>query len=135
MIRALDTNIVVMSLRKNASPCVIKHFRQLEPAMIVVPEIVRAELLHGCLKSERPEEHLAAVSRFLAPYQYLPFDTQAAEHYADIRAHLERCGKLIGPNDLFIAATARAAKAILVTNNLKEFQRVPGLQCEDWTAL
>lgn len=134
MIRALDTNTIVMSLRQNVSPCVIDRFRQFEPSMIVVPEIVRAELLHGCLKSERAKENLTAVSRFLAPYQHLSFDAQAAEHYADIRSHLERCGNLIGPNDLFIAATARAAKAILVTNNLKEFQRVPGLQCEDWTA-
>ncbi|MCF6311031.1 MAG: type II toxin-antitoxin system VapC family toxin [Verrucomicrobiales bacterium] len=133
MLWALDTNIVVMSLRQNAPPSVIERFRQLEPSNIVVPEIVRAELLHGCLKSQQIKKNLSAVSRFLAPYQHLPFDAEAAEHYADIRNTLERQGLCIGPNDLLIAATARAAKATLVTNNLKEFQRIPKLKCEDWT--
>jgi len=99
-----------------------------------VPEMVRAELLHGCLRSDRPEENLAAVESFLAPFRRLPFGSDAAEHYAQIRTDLERAGTPIGPNDLVIAATVRAQGAILVTNNLREFQRVPGLDCEDWTA-
>jgi tRNA(fMet)-specific endonuclease VapC len=134
MIWALDTNIVVMALRRGTSQRVVKRFQQTDPGTIVVPEMVRAELLHGCLKSDRSEENLQAVGRFLAPYRRLPFGAKAAEHYAEIRATLERSGETIGPNDLVIAATVRAAGAILVTNNLREFQRVPELECEDWSA-
>jgi tRNA(fMet)-specific endonuclease VapC len=131
--RALDTNIVVMALRRRTAPRVAERFREVEPGEIVVPEMVRAELLHGCLRSERPRENLEAVERFLAPFLRLSFGSDAAEHYAEIRIALERLGTPIGPNDLVIAATVRAAGAILVTNNLREFQRVPGLECEDWT--
>lgn len=132
MIRALDTNIVVVALRRNVPPQLVERFRRADPGAILVPEMVRAELLHGCLKSERPEENLRAVARFLAPYRRLPFGSQAAEHYAQIRAELERRGEIIGPNDLVIAATVRAAGAVLITNNTNEFQRVPGLTSEDW---
>ena len=85
------------------------------------------------MRSERPRENLEAVERFLAPFLRLSFGSDAAEHYAEIRIALERLGTPIGPNDLVIAATVRAAGAILVTNNLREFQRVPGLECENWT--
>lgn len=134
MIRALDTNIVVFALRRLVSRNLVERFRQSDPGELVVPEVVRAELLHGCLKSDRQQENLTAVTRFLAPYRHLEFGAEAAEHYAEIRAALEKCGGMIGPNDLFIAATVRAAGAILITNNLREFGRVPGLECEDWTA-
>ena len=130
---ALDTNIVVMALRHRTAPRVAERFREVEPGEIVVPEMVRAELLHGCLRSERPRENLEAVERFLAPFLRLSFGSDAAEHYAEIRIALERLGTPIGPNDLVIAATVRAAGAILVTNNLREFQRVPRLECENWT--
>jgi len=63
----------------------------------------------------------------------IPFDRAAAEHYAEIRTHLEREGAPVSPNDLIIAATVRAANATLVTANLREFPRIPGLLCEDWT--
>jgi tRNA(fMet)-specific endonuclease VapC len=132
MIWALDTNVVVVSLRRNTPPRIVERFRLARPDSIVVPEMVRAELLHGCLKSHRPKENRKAVERFLAPFRHLPFDSVAAEHYAEIRTYLERRGELIGPNDLVIAATARAAGATLVTRNTTEFQRVPGLLCENW---
>jgi len=132
--RALDTNIVVVALRRNVPPQVVDRFRRQQPSGLVVPELVRAELLHGCLKSERPAANLEAVRRFLAPFGRLPFGAEAAEHYAEIRAELERRGEVIGPNDLIIAATVRAANAVLVTNNVAEFRRVPGLVCEDWTS-
>ena len=70
---ALDTNIVVMALRGRAAQQVAQRFRQTAPGSIVVPEMVRAELLHGCLGSERPKQNLAAVERFLAPFRRLPF--------------------------------------------------------------
>lgn len=130
---ALDTNIVVMALRRGSAARVLERFRAVEPGVIVIPEMVRAELLHGCLRSDQPRENLGAVEGILAPFRRLPFGSDAAEHYAEIRIELERRGELIGPNDLVIAATVRAAGAILVTNNLREFQRVSGLQCEDWS--
>jgi tRNA(fMet)-specific endonuclease VapC len=104
----------------------------MEPGAILVPEVVRAELLFGCLKSARPRRNLEAVEQFLSPFRRLPFGAEAAEHYAHIRAELELRGKVIGSNDLLIAASVRAAGAVLVTHNLREFQRVSGLECEDW---
>jgi tRNA(fMet)-specific endonuclease VapC len=95
--------------------------------------MVRAELLFGASKSSRNAAALSAVEAFLEPYELLPFAGDAAEHYAEIRGRLEKKGKVIGPADLIIAATARAAGAVLVTHNTKEFARVPGLQIEDWT--
>ena len=130
---ALDTNIVVMALRGRGTPALAARFRGSGPGAIVIPEMTRAELLYGCLKSERPVENLAAVDRILAPFRRIAFGGEAAEHYAAIRSDLERRGTPIGPNDLVIAATALAAGAILVTNNVAEFQRVDGLKCEDWT--
>ena len=95
--------------------------------------MVRAELLFGVSKSSRKMAALSAVQAFLEPYELLPFAGDAAEHYADIRGRLEKKWEVIGPADLIIAATARAAGAVLVTHNTKEFSRVPGLQIEDWT--
>ena len=107
-------------------------FQALSADCIFVPEMVRAELIVGALKSDRPEHHLDLVNRFLSAFALLPFSGDAVEHYAAIRVNLEKSGQIIGPNDLVIAATARAKGSILVSNNLKEFSRVPGLQCEDW---
>jgi tRNA(fMet)-specific endonuclease VapC len=129
---ALDTNIVVMALRRRTAERVAARFREVDPGDILVPELVRAELLHGCLRSERPRENAQAVDRFLEPFRRLAFGAEAAAHYAEIQHGLEQNGDLIGPNDLIIAATVRAAGLRLVTNNLREFRRVPGLECEDW---
>ena len=74
----------------------------------------------------------AVVERFLEPFTSLPFDDLAAEHYAQIRHALERVGQRIGAHDLEIAAIARARDLVLVTHNVSEFARVPGLQWEDW---
>ena len=130
---ALDTNIVVMALRRGSAARMREQFRAVEPGTIVIPEMVQAELLHGCLRSDRSRENLGAVEGILAPFRRLSFGSDAAEHYAEIRIELEKRGEPIGPNDLVIAATVRAAGAVLVTNNLREFERVPGLQCEDWS--
>jgi tRNA(fMet)-specific endonuclease VapC len=94
--------------------------------------MVRAELLYGAAKSWDPARAKRAVERFLAPYTVLSFAAEAADHYADISVRLEALGTPIGPNDLVIAATARAQGLILVTHNTAEFARVPGLQLEDW---
>lgn len=128
----LDTNIVVYYL-KGTHPSVLAHLQAHRPDQILIPEIVRAELLYGAAKSQQKQRTLKRINAFLAPLELLPFKGQAVEHYADIRSDLESRGQLIGPNDLLIAATARANGAILVTHNTAEFQRVSGLQIEDWT--
>lgn len=74
------------------------------------------------------------VEAFLAPYELLPFDRAAAGHYAEIRHALESAGTPIGPDDLLIAATARARNLTLLTHNTNKFGRIPGLVTEDWTA-
>ena len=132
MIFCLDTNVIVRALRGGGA-AVAERLRTLQPEQIKVPEMVRAELLTGARKSARPVENEDLVKRFLTPFALLPFSGDAVEHYADIRVRLERAGTLIGPNDLVIAATARSVAATLITANLGEFRRVPGLQCMDWT--
>lgn len=131
MIYSLDTNVIVRALRGQSETIKDRVIAE-GPERVVVPEMVRAELLTGARKSARPDENTRLVERFLEPLDLLAFGGDAPEHYADIRVRLEREGSPIGPNDLIIAATTRAFGAILVTANLKEFRRVPGLSCEDW---
>ncbi len=122
--------MVIAVIRGNAAA--LAKLRSFPCAAIQIPEVVRAELLLGCLKSQDPEREQRKVDHVIAPFTWLPFAGAAVEHYADIRASLERVGQVIGPNDLLIAVIARSAGAILVTSNLEEFQRVPGLVVEDW---
>lgn len=128
----LDTSTVIRFLRAKSPEIRIK-LNSISPGQIAVSQVVRAELLVGCLKSKRPAAHRERVDQFLMNIAVRDVDAQVAEHYAEIRAELETLGKPIGPNDLFIAATARAAGAILVTINEDEFRRVPGLKVENWS--
>lgn len=101
-------------------------------ASIAVPAIVRAELLYGARKSGRVEVELEKAVSFLEPYASIPFDDAAAETYASIRADLEAQGRVIGDHDMLIAATALSRQATLITRNVAEFQRVPGLRLLSW---
>jgi tRNA(fMet)-specific endonuclease VapC len=130
----LDTNTCIDAM-KGRSPDLAKRFSAHSPDDIAIPAIVRAELLLGALKTREPEKTAQTVEAFLAPYVVLSFDKAAAQHYASIRHHLERTGRIIGPNDLIIAATARSHRLTLVTHNTDEFGRVSGLLLEDWTGL
>ncbi len=94
--------------------------------------MVKAELLYGARKSTRKAENLRLLSRFFDTIASLPFDDRCAEEYGLLREELERTGTMIGPNDLLIAATARANRIVLVTHNVREFSRVAELQIEDW---
>lgn len=94
--------------------------------------ITLAELEHGISKSAHAERNRAVLQKFLTPFEIECFDDQAAFHYGDIRSHLERSGKIIGSNDLLIAAHARSMNATLVTNNVAEFSRVPHLKVVNW---
>lgn len=113
-------------------PNVYRLFRQSDPRLFAVPSVVAAELYTGALKSMNPTKNRLVVSDFLLPFAILPFDERSALHYADIRSQLEKKGTKIGPNDLMIAAISQANSAVLVTNNVKEFKRVPGLSVESW---
>lgn len=96
--------------------------------------VVRHELIHGALISDRPMEQKAAVDGVLARVTVLDFNADDADHAADIKADLQRRGQMIGANDLLIAGHARSRGLIVVTGNLREFGRVDGLRCEDWPA-
>lgn len=94
--------------------------------------MVKAELLYGAWRSRHIEKNLLLLKQLFAPLQSLPFDDAVAEHYAQIRLGLATQGRLIGANDLLIAAIARTHNAILITHNTDEFSRVDGLRMEDW---
>jgi tRNA(fMet)-specific endonuclease VapC len=82
--------------------------------------------------SSRPEHNHRILDEFLGPFQIIPFDSPAAAHYGEMRSNLRRSGTPIGNMDLLIAAHARSLSVTLVTDNLKEFEKVPGLKLENW---
>lgn len=126
----LDTSICIAHLRGRAvgvTEQLIAH-----AANVSVCSIVKAELLFGLRRSTRPHAELEKVETFVADFPSLPFDDNAAQHAARIRADLAERGTPIGPYDLLIAAIAQANSHTLVTCNAAEFKRVPGLLVEDW---
>jgi len=128
----LDTNIIIYFLNDNQNFQVGKNFEKINSSQILIPSIVEAELLYGAQKSKKREFTLNKLEEFLINFRKVPFDSDAAVYYAIIRFLLESKGKLIGTNDLLIAATVLANDGILVTNNVKEFSRVPNLKIENW---
>ncbi len=130
----LDTCVCIDFLR-GKQPLVYELFKQTDPRLFVIPSIVQAELLLGAAKSNHPLKMRQVVEEFLLSFQIAPFDSNCAYHYARIRAKLESCGNLIGPNDLIVAATALSNHCTLVTNNVKEFKRVEGLSLESWAEI
>ena len=127
----LDTDTCINAM-KGRYPGMVTLFGQFEPADFGIPAIVYAELLLGILKSQSPAKTRDIVEAFLAPFELIPFDRATAREYAIVRHDLEVLGKPIGPNDLMIAATARARNLTLITHNIREFKRVTGLMIEDW---
>jgi len=127
----LDTNACIQILN-DTSKALLKKFRQYDPVDIKICAVVRAELVYGARRSTRVQANLDLLQRFFSLLECLPLDEASADHYGQIRVDLERSGTSIGPNDLMIAAIARARKLILVTHNTREFSRVPGLKIEDW---
>jgi tRNA(fMet)-specific endonuclease VapC len=127
----LDTNVCT-GILTGRSPKAIEKLRQLAPTEVRMCSVVRAELQFGARNSSRVEANLRLLETFLSPFTGVAFDDGAANYYGRIRADLHRAGKLIGPNDLLIAAMALANDLVLVTRNVKELGRVPGLRWEDW---
>ena len=106
---------------------------QSEIRSLCISAIVVHELRHGAEKSDRPEFHHERVDDFCTRLQVLDFNRDAARHAAEIKNNLQRKGTIIGPNDLLIAGHARSLGLKLITGNLREFNRVEGLRCEDWS--
>jgi len=127
----LDTDICIYYIN-DSSPSVSARLKRMPLESIKIPSMVAAELLHGAEKSGRREQNLIHYKEFLSLYEIIPFDEKAAEHYAAIRASLERKGIIIGANDLVIAAIVLANNGVLITHNTAEFSRVDGLAVEDW---
>jgi tRNA(fMet)-specific endonuclease VapC len=127
----LDTNICIYAL-KNRPPEVLERLEAVGRGAVALSVITVLELRQGAEKSQRVAENHSRLDFFLSPIKILPFDEKAAVVAARIRAHLERRGTPIGDLDTLIAAHAIERDMILVTNNLQEFERVPGLQTEDW---
>lgn len=126
----LDTNLCIRVLRDR--PTGLRRRFNAESEGLCISAVVLTELLHGAAKSARPTENRRAVEDFAARLEVLPFEGAAADHAADIRAVLERKGEVIGAYDLLIAGHARSRGLTVITGNLKEFERVEGLRCEDW---
>jgi len=126
----LDTNIAIYVI-KHKPIQVLDQFNRCADQMCLSTVTV-AELLHGAEKSQYPEKTLHTVENFISRLVVLDYDYAAAGQYGDIRANLERKGTPIGVNDLHIAAHARSRGLIVVTNNLREFERVEGLRVENW---
>jgi tRNA(fMet)-specific endonuclease VapC len=129
----LDTNACIRILN-NTSASLVAELHRHSPEEICLCAVTKAELLYGAQRSARPAQNLRLLEEFWAPYASAPFDDKCAYHYGEIRAHLERQGTPIGPNDLLIAATTVANDLTLVTHNVREFARVIGLRLEDWEA-
>jgi tRNA(fMet)-specific endonuclease VapC len=127
----LDTNICIY-LIKNRPQKVLERFRQYTPKEIAISSITVFELEYGIQKSRYPEQSRKALSKFLLPLNIVMFDEDAASESANIRAELEKKGTPIGPFDLLIAGIARSMDMTLITNNIKEFNRVKKLKLENW---
>lgn len=126
----LDTNTCIYIIN-NRPPEVLERFRSYKAGEVGISSIAASELAYGVSKSGSIKNR-KALDMFLAPLQVLPFDVQCLWFYADLRASLEKKGLTIGPMDTLIAAQALSIDGTLVTNNLKEFSRVPKLKLENW---
>ncbi len=128
----LDTNIIIYTLKNRFESIRIK----IEDAGIdnvCVSSLTVAEMEFGAAKSRNPDAARARLYEFLTPFEIISFDSNAAEFYGRIRASMEKTGNIIGPIDLLIASIAAANNCCIVTNNTKEFLRVPNLKVENWT--
>jgi tRNA(fMet)-specific endonuclease VapC len=127
----LDTDICIYIIKKKPEQ-VLKKLAKLESTDAVISAVTLSELIYGAEKSQHREKNLEALTGFLVPIDILPWDESAAKSTGEIRAVLEKSGKVIGPYDLQIAGQALSLNLTLVTNNEKEFSRVKGLKIENW---
>ena len=126
----LDTNICIYVMK--AYPPALRETFNARAEQLCISSITLGELHYGAEKSSRREANLIAIEHFAARLEVLPFGDKAAAHYGQLRAELERAGTPCGPHDTQIGGHARSEGLILVTNNRREFDRMPGLRVENW---
>lgn len=127
----LDTDTCIYIIKRKPV-AVIDRFRQLQISQVSVSSITLSELEYGVVKSSKPEQNHLALAQFLAPIEILPYGDTATQHYGELRVYLEKHGTPIGSLDMLIAAHALSTGCILITNNIKEFERIPNLQINNW---
>jgi tRNA(fMet)-specific endonuclease VapC len=127
----LDTNICIYVM-KTYPPELREKFNALAD-QLCISSITLGELHYGAEKSARRTANLTAIEHFVARLEVLPFGSKAAVHYGRLRAELERAGTPCGPHDMQIGGHARSEGLIVVTNNLREFTRMPGVLVENWS--
>jgi tRNA(fMet)-specific endonuclease VapC len=128
----IDTNILIY-LCNSKSEVLEQKFKRHQPEVFAVSSITVGELIYGVNKSKNKEKNLHAILKILSPFQIIDFTSSDGWEYGLIRAELEAKGTLIGGNDIMIAAQARRRKLIVITNNIREYQRVSDLPIEDWS--
>ena len=126
----LDTNIVIYVIKRR--PLQVLEVFNRHHGRMAISSITLAELVHGAEKSSDVSRNTNVVEDFVSRLAVLPYDDKAAWHYGNIRATLEKAGQTLGVNDLHIAAHARSNGLTLITNNMREFERVQGLMLENW---
>ena len=126
----LDTNIVIYVLKRR--PVEVLAVFNTNASRMAISSITLSELMYGAEKSLNVNRNLEAIEEFVSHLDVLPYDAKASQHYGQIKAALERKGEIIGENDIHIAAHAISQGLILVSNNVKEFNRVPNLALENW---
>ena len=129
----LDTNMCIY-LRQNRPPEVTTRFRQMRHGDAVLSVITYGELLYGAERSQHRTRALESLARLVSLLPVFPLPEEAVSAYGEIRATLEKRGEMIGGNDLWIAAHAKSTGLTLVTNNEREFKRVPGLKLQNWAS-
>jgi tRNA(fMet)-specific endonuclease VapC len=126
----LDTNVIIYYLK--GDPEIVARMHKASRNELAIPAIVVYELEYGTLRSKLPARRKREIEAGLEQMQQVPFDSAAAKAAASIRVELERQGAMIGPLDILIAGTAVSRAAALVTHNVTEFSRFPGLRVVDW---
>ena len=127
----LDTNILIYAIRNR--PRKVREAFKKYSEFLSMSAVTLGELIYGAEKSVQVVRNLEDIEGLAARMEVLPFDNEAATHFGQVRTELAGSGKIIGPYDLMIAGHARSRGLIVVTNNLREFNRVPGLRVENWT--
>ena len=127
----LDTNTCIYIIKRKPLK-IIERFKKTDISQIGISSITLSELLYGVSKSSRPEQNQIALSQFVAPLEIMPYDDEAAYRYGDLRVGLEKQGTPIGSLDMLIAAHAISLNSVLITNNEKEFIRIPNLKIDNW---
>ena len=128
----LDTNICIYLIKARPRE-VLEHLRATPVALVALSAVTVAELMYGVEKSMHPARNREALATLLAPLRVAPFDDRASELYGRVRAELERKGTPIGALDTMIAAHALAEDSVVITNNAREFLRIPGVAVEEWS--